>query len=101
MNPVVPNIPAPTIFETTSAVALTRPSCLSSPLGCAVNVRGDTIISHHTPIRAGIILAVSNYSGMSRRTLLAAGGALAAGIASKAAPGAASKYPRDLTREDV
>src|SRR5579862_4707375 len=32
MNPVVPNMPAPTMFETTSAVALTSPSCLNNPV---------------------------------------------------------------------
>ena len=31
MNPVVPKIPMPTMFDTTSAVALTNPSCRRSP----------------------------------------------------------------------
>src|SRR2546430_16340249 len=50
MNPVVPKIPAPTMFDTTSAVALTRPSWRSSPLNFVVPGSEVSTTSHSNQI---------------------------------------------------
>src|SRR5437879_5905520 len=52
MNPVAPKIPAPTMFDTTSAVALTRPSCRSKPFVFVAPDSVDITISHSTESRA-------------------------------------------------
>src|SRR6266436_5144864 len=52
MNPVAPKIPAPTMFDTTSAVALTRPSCRSKPLVFVAPDSVDITTSHSTESRA-------------------------------------------------
>src|SRR5437667_10929669 len=50
MKPVVPKIPAPTVFDTTSTVALTRPSWRSSPLSFVVPGSEVNTTSHSNQI---------------------------------------------------
>src|SRR5713226_7805837 len=50
MNPLAPKIPAPTMFDTTSAVALTSPSWRSSPLNFVVPASEVSTTSHSTAL---------------------------------------------------